>query len=61
MELADILVVVIGIIVAVVVIGFFSYLIGHSFRQLNHGDLNYELKEENKGTTWVSLAIGLFH
>ena len=41
-------------------IAFFAFLLGHSFRQLNHGDLNYELKEENKNTSWLTFVIGLF-
>ena len=60
MGLGELLAIVIAAIILIAVIAIFAFIFGHSFRQWNHQDLNYELREGNKGTTWVSFAIGIF-
>ena len=59
MNFGDIVIVIIASIVTLAVVMLFIMIFGHSFRQFNSGDLNYELREENKGTQWQTFVIGL--
>ena len=60
MGVFDIVIIIIVIIVVMGVILLFAGIFGHTFRQWNSGDPNYDQRESNKGSSWATFAIGIF-